>query len=47
MFVLRFKKKRFIVALIVVCSVTVFIILINADFTHVEDYAEFILKTIR
>ena len=42
MFVLRFKKKRFIVALIVVLAViTVFIILINADFTHVEDYAEF------
>ena len=36
MFVLRFKKKRFIVALIVVLAViTVFIILINADFTHV------------
>ena len=42
MFVLRFKKKRFIVALIVVLAViTVFIILINADFTHVEDYSEF------
>ena len=41
MFVLRFKKKRFIVALIVVLAViTVFIILINADFTQVEDYAE-------
>ena len=42
MFVVRFKKKRFIVALIVVLAViTVFIILINADFTQVEDYAEF------
>lgn len=41
MFVLRFKKKRFIVALIVVLAViTVFIILINADFTSVEDNVE-------
>lgn len=41
MFVLRFKKKRFIIALTAVLTViTAFLVIINADFTSVEDNVE-------
>ena len=39
MFVLRLKKKRFIIALTAVLTViTAFLVIINADFTSVESY---------
>lgn len=41
MFVLRLKKKRFIIALTAVLTViTAFLVIINADFTSVEDNVE-------
>ena len=41
MFVLRFKKKRFFIILAAVLAViTAFLIILNADFTSVEDYVE-------
>ena len=41
MFVLRLKKKRFIIALTAVLTViTAFLVIINADFTSVEDNDE-------
>ena len=41
MFVLRLKKKRFIIALTAVLAViTAFLVIINADFTSVEDNVE-------
>ena len=41
MFVLRLKKKRFIIALTAVITViTAFLVIINADFTSVEDNVE-------
>lgn len=41
MFVLKIKRKRFIIALLAVLLVfTAIVILANVDFTHVADYAE-------